>query len=61
MINRGQKAIKHNAENLSAAVDVGVQTYREALETHSVEQRKSVSTAPVRAESCRPAKKARAP
>ena len=32
-INRGKKAMKHNAENLGAAVDAGVQTYREALET----------------------------
>ena len=30
-INRGKKAMKHNAENLSAAVDAGVQTYREDL------------------------------
>lgn len=32
-INRGKKVIKQNAENLSAAVDAGVQTYREAVET----------------------------
>ena len=32
-INRGKKAMKHNAENLSAAVDAGVLTYREAVET----------------------------
>ena len=32
-INRGKKAIKQNAENLSAAVDAGVQTYREAVQT----------------------------
>ena len=32
-INRGKKAMKHNAENLSAAVDAGVQTYRDAVET----------------------------
>ena len=32
-VNRGKKAMKHNAENLSAAVDAGVQTYREAVET----------------------------
>src|SRR6266576_851399 len=28
-INRGKKVIKQSAENLSAAVDAGVQTYRE--------------------------------
>jgi gas vesicle protein len=32
-INRGKKAIKQNAENLSAAVEAGVQTYREAVQT----------------------------
>ena len=32
-IHRGKKAIKQNAENLSAAVDAGVQTYREAVQT----------------------------
>jgi gas vesicle protein len=32
-INRGKKAIKQNADNLSAAVDAGVQTYREAVQT----------------------------
>jgi gas vesicle protein len=32
-INRGKKVIKQNAENLSAAVDAGVQTYREAVQT----------------------------
>ena len=32
-INRGKKAMKQNAENLTAAVDAGVQTYREAVET----------------------------
>lgn len=32
-INRGKKAMKQNAENLSAAVDAGVQTYREAVQT----------------------------
>ena len=32
-INRGKKAIKQNAENLSAAVDAGVQTYRDAVQT----------------------------
>jgi gas vesicle protein len=32
-INRGKKVIKRNADNLSAAVDAGVQTYREAVET----------------------------
>jgi gas vesicle protein len=32
-INRGKKALKQNAENLTAAVDAGVQTYREAVET----------------------------
>ena len=32
-INRGKKAMKQNAENLSAAVEAGVQTYREAVHT----------------------------
>ena len=32
-INRGKKVIKQNAENLTAAVDAGVQTYREAVQT----------------------------
>jgi gas vesicle protein len=32
-ISRGKKAIRQNAENLSAAVDAGVQTYREAVQT----------------------------
>jgi gas vesicle protein len=32
-INRGKKVIRQNAENLSAAVDAGVQTYREAVQT----------------------------
>ncbi len=32
-INRGKKVIKQNADNLSAAVDAGVQTYREAVQT----------------------------
>ena len=32
-INRGKKVVKHNAENLSAAVDAGIQTYRDALQT----------------------------
>ena len=32
-ISRGKKVIKQNADNLSAAVDAGVQTYREAVET----------------------------
>ena len=32
-VNRGKKVIKQNAENLSAAVDAGVQTYREAVQT----------------------------
>ena len=32
-INRGKKVIKQNAENLTAAVDAGVQTYREAAQT----------------------------
>jgi gas vesicle protein len=32
-INRGKKAVKQNAENLSAAVDAGLQTYREAVQT----------------------------
>ena len=32
-INRGKKVVKQNAENFSAAVDAGVQTYREAVQT----------------------------
>ncbi len=32
-INRGKKVIKQNAENVSAAVDAGLQTYREAVQT----------------------------
>jgi len=32
-INRGKKVIKQNADNLSAAVEAGVQTYREAVQT----------------------------
>jgi gas vesicle protein len=32
-IHRGKKALKQNAENLTAAVDAGVQTYREAVQT----------------------------
>ena len=32
-VNRGKKAVKQNAENLSAAVDAGVQTYQEAVQT----------------------------
>jgi gas vesicle protein len=32
-INRGKKVIKQNADNLSAAVDAGVQTYPEAVQT----------------------------
>jgi gas vesicle protein len=32
-IDRGKKVIKQSAENLSAAVDAGVQTYREAVQT----------------------------
>jgi gas vesicle protein len=32
-ITRGKKVIKQNAENLTAAVDAGVQTYREAVQT----------------------------
>ena len=32
-INRGKNVIKQNADNLSAAVDAGVQTYREAVQT----------------------------
>ena len=32
-VNRGKKVIKQNAENLSAAVDAGVQTYRKAVQT----------------------------
>ena len=33
-IHRGKKVIKQNAENLGAAVDAGVQTYREAVQTN---------------------------
>ena len=32
-IKRGKKAVQHQSENLSAAVDAGVQTYREAVQT----------------------------
>jgi gas vesicle protein len=32
-IDRGKKVMKQSAENLSAAVDAGVQTYREAVQT----------------------------
>ena len=32
-IKRGKKTIRQNVENLSAAVDAGVQTYRDAVET----------------------------
>jgi gas vesicle protein len=32
-IKRGKKAIRQNVENVSAAVDAGVQTYRDAAET----------------------------
>jgi len=32
-ITRGKKVVKQNAENLTAAVDAGVQTYREAVQT----------------------------
>jgi gas vesicle protein len=32
-INRGKKVIKQSAENLTAAVDAGVQTFREAVQT----------------------------
>jgi gas vesicle protein len=32
-IARGKKVIKQNVENLGAAVDAGVQTYREAVQT----------------------------
>jgi len=32
-IKRGKKTIRQNVENLSAALDAGVQTYRDAVET----------------------------
>jgi len=32
-INRGKKAVRQSAENMSAAVDAGIQTYREAVQT----------------------------
>ncbi len=32
-IKRGKKAVQHHTENLSAAVDAGVQTFREAVQT----------------------------
>jgi gas vesicle protein len=32
-IERGKKAVKHQTENLTAAVDAGVQTYHEAVQT----------------------------
>jgi gas vesicle protein len=32
-IGRGKKAVQYQAENLSAAVDAGVQTFREAVKT----------------------------
>ena len=32
-IRSGKKAVRQQAENLTAAVDAGVQTYREAVET----------------------------
>ncbi len=32
-INRGKKVVKNNVDNISAAVDAGVQTYREAAQT----------------------------
>jgi len=32
-IGRGKKALQHQAENLTAAVDAGVETYREAVKT----------------------------
>ena len=32
-IDRGKKVVRQNAENLTAAVDAGVQTYREAVRT----------------------------
>ena len=31
VIERGKKAVKHQTENLTAAVDAGVQTYQEAV------------------------------
>ncbi len=33
VIERGKIAVKHQTENLTAAVDAGVQTYREAVQT----------------------------
>jgi gas vesicle protein len=33
VIERGKKAVRHQAENLTAAVDAGVQSYREAAQT----------------------------
>ena len=33
VIERGKKAVKHQTENLTAAVDAGVQTYQEAVQT----------------------------
>ena len=33
VIERGKKAAKHQTENLTAAVDAGVQTYQEAVQT----------------------------
>jgi gas vesicle protein len=32
-VKRGKKTIRQNVENLSAALDAGVQTYRDAVET----------------------------
>ena len=33
VIERGKKAVKHQTENLTAAVDAGVQTHQEAVQT----------------------------
>lgn len=33
VIERGKKAVKHQTENFAAAVDGGVQSYREAAQT----------------------------
>lgn len=32
VIQRGKKAVRHRAENITAAVDAGVNTYRDATE-----------------------------
>ena len=33
VIERGKKAVKHQTENLTAAVDAGVKSYQEAVQT----------------------------